>query len=273
MRKNYNGKLVLVTGAASGIGREIAREFARLKARLALCDLNGDGIQNLASEIAGSGGEAKPFQFDLRNLEGISGLVSTIRQDFGTGIDILVNCAGIGILGMVDDVPLEGYRNNLDVNFAAPLMLIKAVLPEMKSTGEGQIINITSGVAERGMPGVSPYCISKAALNSLSESLRVELAGSGIDVVLVSPGLTDTAFFTHNKVFGNFTDAFNSGPRSRVSDTARKIVESAARSRRKTVLSPRTRFGMWLNFFAPGVMDRLLARMLNKSTGDTDNNS
>jgi len=268
MKFDCKNKLVLVTGAASGIGRATAVKFAEKGARVALTDKNEAGLESASAEIKNRGGISAAFPFDLSATGGCGKLTGEVNREFGDTVDILVNVAGIGILGYVEDVPVEGFQENLEINFFAPLALIKAVVPGMKAKGRGQIINITSGVGSRGLPGVSPYCVSKAALNSMTESIRVELARYRIQVLLVSPGLTGTNFVRSNKVYGGFSDVFNQGDKLDPAVVAEKIVQASAKAKRDVVLSLRTRLGSLLNFLAPGVLDKILSRKI--SSGDAD---
>lgn len=265
MSFDLKNKLVLVTGASSGIGKAVALEFARRGARLALVGRNEPALREVNLQIQALGQTAHFFACDLAQVEKIPALLNDIELKFSGRVDVLVNSAGIAVLGLIEDVPLEAYAHNLQINFLAPLALIKAVLPGMRRKKSGQIINILSGAASRGLPGVSAYCVSKFALNALTESLRVELAPFGITVISISPGLADTGFAGRAVVYGRFKANTAQGRGALADDVARAITDASLRGDRSLTLSWRTRLARHLNYWAPGLLDRLLRRQLKKS--------
>jgi len=255
-----SGKLVLVTGASSGIGKHIALEFARQGARLALVARNQAALNEVHLQIEKLGQAVQAFPFDLTKIENIAALINKIENHFSGNVDILVNSAGIAVLGLVEDVPPGAYLDNLAINFLAPLALIKAVVPGMRRGKGGQVINISSGAANRGLPGASAYCVSKAALNSLTESLRVELSGENIAIISVSPGLVKTEFQMRAKCYGRWHETM---PESAMSDpeyVAQKIVQASIGQKTNVELSPRTRIACHLNYLMPRLLDRILSR-------------
>jgi dehydrogenase/reductase SDR family member 7B len=173
-----------------------------------------------------------------------------------------VNSAGIAVLGLIENVPLKSYSDNLQLNFFAPLSLIKSVLPGMKQKKSGQIINLFSGVGKRGLPGVSSYCVSKFALNGLTESLRVEVSPYNIDVILISPGLVQTRFANNCKIYGPLKETFTHGKAVKSEFVAEKIVEASIKKKREVVLSAKTLFGIHANYWFPSILDRILAKKL-----------
>lgn len=251
-----------MTGASSGIGRETANAFAGEGARVALTARNAGALSAARDAIRNKGGIAEAFPFDLLNLGGIPALVEEVHGRFGDSVDVLVNCAGTAVSGFVEDVPLDAYDFNLRLNFFAPLALIKAVIPGMKKKGRGQIINISSGVGKRGLPCVSPYCVSKSALNALTESLRVELAAYRIDVVLVLPGLTETGFSEKAGHYGDCMERFDTGKMTSPKEVARKIISASRKAKREVILSLRTRAACHLNYWAPRLFDYILGRRM-----------
>ena len=269
MAFDCRNKIVLVTGASSGIGREVAKEFAREGAKVALIARNLNALEEVRKQIIEKGGAAKVFQFNLSETDKIPELENEVCEHFGDSVSILVNNAGIAVLGLVEDVPVDAYSYNLRVNFFAPLALIQAVVPGMKSKRSGQIINISSGVGKRGLPGVSPYCVSKFALNALTESIRLELAPYGIDVILVSPGLVQTGFNDRAKVYGNLKETFADGRKASVKGIARKVIDASINRKKEVTLSLRTKIAYHLNYWAPGLIDLIIKQRL-KSKGQFD---
>lgn len=266
MRQNkpfdFKNKLVLVTGASSGIGYSVSKEFAKHNARLALLGRNREKLIDLKNELNKDGKDAEIFTFDLNQTENIPSLVKKIESKFNDTVDVLVNSAGVAVLGLIENVPLKSYSDNLKINFFAPLSLIKSVLPGMKQKKSGQIINLFSGVGKRGLPGVSSYCVSKFALNGLTESLRVEVSPYNIDVILFSPGLVQTRFANNCKIFRPLKETFTKGKAVTAEFAAEKIVEASVKRKRDVILSTKTRFGIHANYLFPSILDRILAKKL-----------
>jgi short-subunit dehydrogenase len=258
MTFSIKNKVVLVTGASSGIGRETAKAFARKGARVALTGRNIEALETTIRYLKNEGCIVGAFPFDLTNFNKIPKMVEDVQKYFGDSVDVLVNSAGIAILGLVEDVPADAYHRNLQINFFAPLELIKAVIPGMKKKRDGQIINISSGVGKNGLPGVSSYCVSKFALNALTESLRIELAPYNIKVILFSPGLVATGFNDRIEIYGELKEKFTGGKMAAPEETAEIIVQVSENAKREVVLSLRTKMGYHLNYWAPSLFDFIL---------------
>ena len=148
------------------------------------------------------------------------------------------------------------------LNFFAPFELSRLLIPKMKKKKLGQIINITSGVGKRGLPGASSYSASKFALNGFSESLRVELMSYNIDLIQFSPGLVDSNFSNRIKVFGKLKNNFTEGNAIDSKTAAASLIVASEKRKREVTLSCKTRFGTYLNYLAPKLMDKYLLRKL-----------
>ena len=257
-----SGCLVLITGASSGIGRACSIAFGKQGGKIALTGRSEARLAQVKAELDLLGIHSSVFKCDLLEDKSIPGLVKDVENHFGRTVDIVVNSAGIGGLGLVENVPLEAYKETFQLNVFAPIELIRAVLPGMKQKGGGQIINLFSGVGRRGLPGVSPYSSSKFALSGFSESLRVELMSHNIDVILFSPGLVKTNFAANIVVHGELKETFTDGRCSDPDMVATQIVEASIRRRREVTLSLKTRAGSFLNYFFPKLFDRYLSRRL-----------
>ncbi|MBI1979731.1 MAG: SDR family NAD(P)-dependent oxidoreductase [Elusimicrobia bacterium] len=250
-------KVVLITGASSGIGRATAAAFAREGARIALVSRDLAQLQKTADQIKSGNGIAEIFPLDLFQIEKIPGTINSIKQKLGS-VDVLVNNAAYAVLGLVEDCPVDQYRKNFEVNFFAPIALIQSVLPDMKRKLSGQIINISSGVGRRALPGVSSYSATKFALNGLTESLRLEARPYGIDVVLIFPGRVETNFHERMESYGCLDRKLPPIPMQPPEKIAQLIL-SASRNRRReaSILGPGW-IGYHLNYWAPSLVDRLL---------------
>lgn len=189
--KRLEGKVALVTGGARGIGRAICVAFAREGARVAVADRLAEEANTTAKAIGGKG-----LVMDVTDLASIRAGVEEIEKTWG-GIDILVNNAGIFNMAPIEEVTMEDYRRQYDVNVAGTLFTIQAVVPGMKKRGKGgAIINFSSQAGRRGEPNISVYCSTKAAVISITQSLALELAGDGIRVNAIAPGVVDTPMWS-----------------------------------------------------------------------------
>ncbi|MHC5110275.1 MAG: SDR family NAD(P)-dependent oxidoreductase [Planctomycetota bacterium] len=185
-------RTVLITGASSGIGRATAAAFHRAGCQVVATARRSELLQSLKDEL---GDRVSIVPGDITLAEGRAAAMAAARSAFGQ-IDILVNNAGWASFGTVERMPQDHIDRMLALNLAAPIALTQAVLPEMIDRGHGQIINISSVVGNQAIPRMTIYSATKAALTSFSTGLRMELRGTGIDVILVAPGSTNTAFFT-----------------------------------------------------------------------------
>jgi len=191
LRGFFRGRTMLVTGASSGIGHDIALVLAGLGVRTALLARRQVLLDDLASEIRHQGGDALVLTADISRGEEVRGAVTRTLNDFGH-IDILVNSAGILEPGSVATMDPQSLQRMLDVNVLGTLHTIQAALPSMRQAGSGDIVNIGSLAGRRGMPPLGGYSATKFALVGLTEALRVELFGTGVHVALVMPGVVDT---------------------------------------------------------------------------------
>ncbi len=193
MAYDLTNRVVLITGASSGIGRACAVEFHRAGARVVAAARSMDKLESLAAEVGGD--RIAPYRMDVTKPEDRQAAIDFARQRFGP-IDILVNNAGWASFTTVLHMPEDHLRQMLDLNFSAPIAMIQSVLAEMIERGNGQIINISSVVAAQTIPRMTVYSATKSALSALSTGLRMELHGTGVDVLVVAPGSTNTPFFT-----------------------------------------------------------------------------
>lgn len=265
---NFKEKLVLITGASSGIGRETAIAFAKKNAIIAISGRNKNDLFSLKTLIENQGGRAKIFPFDLTNTSKVPLLINEIKNEFNSTIDVLINNAGVGVFGLIENIPQTEYLQILKVNFLAPVALTQAVIPGMKEKKFGLIINISSGAAKRGLPLLSAYCSSKAALNSFTESVRVELGPYGIKIMSFSPGLVETSFMARTKSYGRDSNPFSEGRMLSSQMVSEKIVQASERLKREVVLSNRTKITSLLNTLFPQLFDSILARVMKKRRQD-----
>jgi 3-oxoacyl-[acyl-carrier protein] reductase len=189
---DYDGKIVLVTGAGSGIGKAIAKMFALEGAFVAACDIDKIRVQKTVTEITQSGGKAISKDFDVTEEYSIREAVEQVLEEYGP-IDVLINSAGIIFLGKIEDISTKQWDRVLDVNLKGTFLMSKEVIPGMKERKKGCIINITAAAAKTGGLNVGGnYVASKGGISALTIHLAKQLAPFGIRVNAISPGPVDT---------------------------------------------------------------------------------
>ena len=180
----------LVTGCSTGFGRALAELLLARGEQVVATARKPEVLDTL---VAPHGEQALALRLDVTRAEDVAEVVETARRQFGL-IDVLVNNAGYGQVGTVEDTPIEAARAALETNYLGALAMIKAVLPEMLERRAGQIVNVGSVAGQIGFPALGYYCASKFALSGLSESLAAELAPLGIRVTLAELGPFATDF-------------------------------------------------------------------------------
>lgn len=213
MDKN-TGKVVIVTGASSGIGWAVARRAARKGYRVVLNARREERLRDLAHRIEVGGGQALVVVGDMTRLADQERLVQETLRAFGNHIDVLVNNAGFPLPTLFSETPPEELRRQWDVNVTALATLTRLALPYLKES-RGTVVNIGSSISRFAVPGMGNYAPTKIAVAGLTDALRRELAPQGINVCLVEPGPINTEFGEHSG--GNF----NSGIASRLSISAK----------------------------------------------------
>ena len=192
MDTGLSGQVVLITGAAGGIGRAASLAFAREGARLALADLNRPAAQRLAGQVAALGTQAFAFQADVSDRAAVHALVAEIQDRLGP-VDVLVNNAGIFQAGPIEELSVEEWDRVLSVNLRGALLCAQAVLPIMKARRRGKIVNIASLAGQvGGIRAGAHYAASKAGVICLTKSLAKAAGPYGIHVNCINPGVIDT---------------------------------------------------------------------------------
>jgi 3-oxoacyl-[acyl-carrier protein] reductase len=191
------GKTVLVTGASRGLGLEIARQFARAGAAVAMAARDGAALPAAGEQVAAARASGAPslrcdYVFDLAVPSQVDALAAAVLRDFGA-VDVLVNNASVqGPIGPLETVDFAAWKRVFDVNLFAAARLSQLLLPSMRARGRGKIVNVSGGGATGPRPDFSAYALSKVAIVRLTETLAEELKGTGVDVNAVAPGPMNT---------------------------------------------------------------------------------
>jgi NAD(P)-dependent dehydrogenase (short-subunit alcohol dehydrogenase family) len=276
---------VLITGCGSGIGRAAAVELAAAGHIVYATARRRESVDELAVWADAHPERVFARQLNVTESATIDPVVKEMLSAHGR-IDAVVNNAGFGQVGAVEDVGLDLWRRQFETNLFGAIAVIQAVLPTMRSRGRGRIVNVSSVVAHATVPLMGAYCASKHALEAMSTALRVEVAGLGIEVVLIEPGPIQTQFRPNinaslekspihegspYEAMYRALDAYWSRRYGRPARSAeevaflvRKAIE-ARRPRRRYRITSVARIAPWLLPFIPdGLMDRVLRKQLGE---------
>jgi len=233
MGSPVDGGVVVVTGASSGIGREIARVVAPRARALVLVARRKERLDELAAEVARAGLEVHVVPCDLSDREAAAGLAGRIAEAAGD-VDVLVNNAGVGDIGLFERSPEDKIASMIELNVTSLVVLTRAILPGMIVRRRGGVLNVSSGFGLSYLPGFAAYVATKHFVTGFSEALCTELAGTGVSVTQVCPGPVATEF---EQNIGNFTGQKAPGF---VEISARRCAEVAVRAfdRRRALVVP-----------------------------------
>lgn len=257
--RNLAGKVVVITGASSGIGAAVARELAPLQARLVLAARRADRLQDLAEQVVAAGGEALIVQCDVGQRPQVKSLVEQTVTRFGR-VDVMLANAGYGFYASVEQTTDTQMEDIFRVNVLGTWYAMAQCIPVMRKQKSGHIIVMSSAAARRGLPFFGPYAMTKAAQLSLAEAARTELHGTGVYVSSVHPISTRTDFFDTAAKNSDRKKIGGLGPSQSVQLVARKVVGLMRRPRPELWPSEAARWALFGASMFPGMTDRALAR-------------
>jgi len=253
------GRLVLITGAASGIGRVTAQAFVRRGDRVLGADLNGDNLETVSGELGGPPSFV-PFRVDVTDLASVEAMAGEVLDRHGVP-DVVVACAGIGLDALFTETSEAALRAVFDVNTFGVVRSIKPFVSGMVERSSGRILIVSSLVGKRGTPYYSAYSASKFALHGLADALRCELVGTGVSVGLICPGSAATDFDRHKLREGPGQKRVRPGQLA-PEQVAQTILRMADSRRAELVFPLQAKLLCTLDAIAPRLVDRLLARIL-----------
>jgi len=260
------GRRIILTGASEGIGRALALELAARGARIALAARDRERLESLAQECRARGGEALAIPTDITNQQDLEWLVTESAKAFG-GIDAVVHNAGITMWSRFDALQdLQIFERLIEVNYLAPVRLTALTLPHLRES-RGLIVAVASLAGLTGVPERSGYAASKHAMVGFFDSLRIELAGTGVDVTVVAPDFVVSEI--HKRAIGPDGEPLGASPmmQSKImtaGECARRIAMAMEKRQRLLLMSARGRLGRWLKLLAPSVIDRMAAKAIRQ---------
>lgn len=262
----FSGKIAVITGAGSGIGRALAEELARRGAHVVISDINAGRIETVADGIARAGGRVTASVLDVADYEAVRGMIDGTVSAHG-GVDYLFNNAGIAVAGPAKDFTIEDWRRVIDTNLYGVVYGTAVAYPLMVRRGNGHIINTASIEGLTPFPATVGYAASKYGVVGLSHSLRIEGASHGVRVSVVCPGYVRTSIFIDSKLV-NMKKQDIKGLLDRLGVTpeecAKIILRGVERNQATIVVTFFAKLLWYMNRFTPGALSWLMKRSYRK---------
>jgi len=255
---NYANKVVVITGASSGIGEESAVEFAKQKSKIVLVSRNKQNLEVVAEKIRKYNSEILIYPCDVSQKDQVEKMGRDILEKFGR-IDILVNNAGFGIYSPIHESKIEEIESQMATNYFGMVYCTKAFLPKMLEQKSGHIVNVASVAASFGIPGIAPYCASKFAMLGFSESLYHEIKGTGVGVTVVSPIMVRTNFLKHQS-FPKYSSMSLSS-----SAVAKAVLKASSSPRLEIIVPSFVRVAVWFKQTFPYLINPIIGAAFRKA--------
>jgi short-subunit dehydrogenase len=256
---SLSDKVVVVTGASSGIGEALAREAARQGAWVVLAARREDRIQRIARELETEGRRALAVRCDVTSDSDMAEVVSRTTGLFG-GIDVLMANAGFGVQGRIEELSIEDYQRQFDTNVYGVIRAVKCALPELKRR-RGAIGVVGSANGYLSIPGWSAYCMSKHAVQSLCACIRHELSPDGVSVTHLAPGFVESEFRkvdNHARLHADTKDGVPSWLAMPSATAARAMLKAVLERREEAVITLHARLVIGLERHAPRLVSAAL---------------
>lgn len=257
---DFKDKIVLITGASSGIGKEAAIQFAKKGSNVILVARRKQKLEQIADDLKKFNISTLICECDVSDKFQVEKMSKLVLEKYSS-IDILVNNAGFAIYGSVFDLTTEEIESQMATNYFGMIYCIKNFLPSMIQKKSGHIVNVASVAASFGLPGIASYCASKFAMLGFSEGLKHELKGTGVGITVVSPIMVRTDFFDHP----SFQKMPKYSPLSLSDKTVAKAILRAASSPRLEIIVPSViRVAVWIKHTFPYLINPILGMAFKK---------
>lgn len=267
--KQFEGRVAVITGAGSGIGRALANALAAKGCELALVDSDSQSLNIAREELALSKTKVSQYVLDVTDRQAMQALPSRVQEQHGA-VHLLINNAGVAAAGTLEEQRYEDIDWVFGVNFWGVLHGCKAFLPLLKTATEAHIVNVSSMLGFLGTSRRSAYCASKAAVSALSESLAAELAPTHVGVTCAYPGMVQTNIVKASRATdrGRLDRAQNRMDRKGLSPefAARKIIRAIEGNKRRVLIGKETVAAYTIKRLFPGVAERFVAWEYLKQT-------
>ena len=260
-KRTIRGSRAVVTGASSGIGREIVLELARQGAQVVAVARRESRLRELADRVRAEGGEMRWVTGDITEPSVRGEVLDTARTEFG-GLDILVNNAGVGAMGKFEDADPERLRTVMELNFFALVEMTRLALPLLRQGTQPIVVNVSSILGLRGTPYSSEYSASKFAVEGFSQAIRAEFTPHHIDVLVVNPGTTETEFFD-SVVEKTGEPTWPQHTAVTPAYVARKTVRAIRGGRHSIIPYFWGKVLIWLQRLSPRLVDGLMSRYVS----------
>jgi short-subunit dehydrogenase len=264
---DFKNKVVLITGASSGIGKQTAIEFAKLGSSIILVARRKNKLEQVENELKQFNVNTLVCVCDVSKKDQVDELSKIVLQKFDS-VDILVNNAGFAIYGLVSDLSINEIESQMETNYFGMIYCIKNFLPLMLKKKSGHIVNVASVGASFSVPGVSSYCATKFAMLGFSEGLKHELYGTGVGLTVVSPIMVRTPLFEHPS-FTNFSK-FSTGVSLSSETVAKTIIKASNSSRLEIVVPSVARAVIWFKQTFPFLINPIVGRIFRKQLTKRD---
>ena len=263
---DFKNKVVLITGASSGIGKQTAIEFAKLGSNIILVARRKNKLEQVENELKQFNVKTLVCSCDVSKKDQVEKMSKIVLEKFNS-IDILVNNAGFAIYGSVYDLSVNDIESQMETNYFGMVYCTKNFLPLMLEKKSGHIVNVASVAASFGLPGIASYCASKFAMLGFSEGLKHELSGTGVGITVVSPIMVKTDFFDHP----SFEKMPKYSPTSLSAKTVAKAIVKASSSSRLEIITPSiVRIAVWLKHTFPYFINPILGKSFKKQLDSTN---
>lgn len=261
----FNNRVVVVTGASSGIGKALVTDFARQGAMVVAAARSYDKLEDLQRDVADRGGEMFPVETDVSKEEDCRRLIDATLEKYGR-IDVLINNAGISMRALFEDLDLDVIRKLMDVNFWGTVYCSKFALPHLLAS-KGSLVGVSSIAGYKGLPGRTGYSASKFAIHGLLEVIRIENLKKGLHVLLACPGFT--ASNIRNTALNEKGTQQGESPRDEdkmmsAETVAQKIADAVYKRKRTLTLTTQGKLTVLLNKLMPGKVDKMVYNHMAK---------